>query len=336
MKDLKKLFKKFSLVAAGLVLTGAIPAHSAEPVIWRLGHTLSVPGTLYEKIITEEMPQRIAKASEGIIQIRPLIGVISTSDVINALRRDRVEMGTVTVGYTAATYPLWAVLNLPGLVNDGELLGHVSREIVMPEMAKDMKEMGIRPVTSVSWDGGAYFSNKEVRSVNDFSGLRWRTHAPMLSQLIVELGSSTVGMPYAELQPSLERKLVDAYTSTVPAMNASGLAEVTKYAILAPQGTSLTMVMVTEKALEALPNDLRNKVIAEFDAINREIPKRLHQEFIDGIEKAKSSGVEVIKFSDEESEKVTIAAKKAVWEEWLEQTGPRGKELLERVQAYKK
>lgn len=318
------------------ITLGAQQALAQTPTVWQLAHTLTVPGSLYEKIITEEIPARVAKASGGMVQVKPVIGVITTNDVLNALRRDRVQMGSLTVAYSAATYPLWAVLNLPGLVNDPEQIAPIARQVVVPEMAKDMKAMGIRPVVTVSWDGGAYFSNRPVRKVEDFKGLRWRTHAPMLSQVITEMGGSTVGMPFGELAPSLEKGLVDAYTTTFPAMYAANLHKVTKYAIMAPNGTSLATVMVSEKALERLPENVRKNVEAELAAIDAEVGKALHREFIDTVSKVRASGVEVITFSPEESAKVAEAAHKAVWTEWLEKTGPRGKALLEQVRTFKK
>nr|WP_301289635.1 TRAP transporter substrate-binding protein DctP [Natronocella acetinitrilica] len=305
-----------------------------ERVTWRLGHTLTVPGSLYEEIITKEVPERIAEASGGMVQVRPLIGVIGTDDVLNALRRDRIQMGSLTVAYSAATYPLWAVLNLPGLVNDNRLIGPISRELVLPEIEKDMHDMGIRPVVVVSWDGGGYFSNRPVRNAGHFNGLRWRTHAPMLSQVINALGGSTVGMPFEELQPSLERRLVDAYTTTFPAMHAAGLYSATRYAIEAPNGTSLAVIMVSEQALERLPENVRADVVAELRAINEDVADRLHQEYLDTVDAIQREGVELIRFSEEEAAKVTDAAKEAVWEPWLRETGERGEQLLEAIQNY--
>lgn len=334
MKSICKLAARLGVLAASLILLSAGPAFAADKIVWRLGHTLTVPGSLYEKIITTEIPERIAKASDGLVQVRPLIGVIRTNDVLGALESDRIQMGSLTVAYSAATHPLWAVLNLPGLVNDNALIAPISREIVQPEIEKDMKQWGIRPAVIVSWDGGAYFSNRSVEGVGGFKGLRWRTHAPMLSEIITAVGGATVGMPFEELYPSLERRLVDAYTTTFPAMYAAGLHKVTKYAIAAPNGTSLAVVMVTEKALSRLPGGVRAKVVAELDAINAEVGERLHQEYLDVIKKSQEAGMEVIHFSDAETNQLIETAKEVVWSHWLGQTGDRGKKLIDAIQAY--
>lgn len=334
MKQLHKNAGRLFLAIAGLVLlTIGGSAFAQDRVVWRLGHTLTVPGSLYEKIITEEIPQRISQASDGMIRVQPLIGVIGTNDILDALKAGRVQMGSLTVAYSAATYPLWAVLNLPGLVNDNEQISSIARDIVQPEIAKDMKQWGINPTVVVSWDGGGYFSNRRVEKLGDFSGLRWRTHAPMLSQIIEEMGGTTVGMPFEELYPSLERGLVDAYTTTFPAMHAAGLYEVTDYAIAAPNGTSIAVVMISDDALDALPDNVRENVVAELEAINSEVGPRLHQEYLDVMEAIQDEGVTLIEFSEEEAAKVTEAAKKAVWSTWRERTGERGKQLIQKIQS---
>ena len=198
----------FWVLAAAMMASGH-SALAADKITWRLGHTLTVPGTLYAKILIEEAPARIAKDSGGGVHVQPIIGMVKTNDVISALQQGRVELGDLTVAYTAATYPTWAVLNLPGLVDDTRLIAPIAKQIVVPAMAEDMKQWGIRPVVTLGWIGGAFFSNKRITSANDFAGLKWRTHAPMLSKLITELGGSTIGMPFEELYPSLDRRRAD-------------------------------------------------------------------------------------------------------------------------------
>lgn len=333
MISIGKIARYFLAVASVIGLTFG-SALAQDRAVWRLGHTLTVPGSLYEKIITEEIPERINEASNGMVRVQPLIGVIGTNDVLNALKAGRVQMGSLTVAYSAATHPLWAVLNLPGLVNDNELIAPISREIVQPVIAEDMKKWGINPAVVVSWDGGGYFSNRRIETVEDFSGLNWRTHAPMLSQVIEELDGATVGMPFEELYPSLERGLVDAYTTTFPAMYAAGLNEVTDYAIAALNGTSIAVVMVSEEALNKLPDEVRKAVVAELEAINQEVGPRLHQEYMDVVQAVQGEGMELIELSDEQAENITEAAKKAVWSPWLEATGKRGEKLIQEIQNY--
>lgn len=335
MSRFRAKVRVFLLLAAAMTMASSHWAFAADKVVWKLGHTLTVPGTLYEEIYTKEVPARIAKASGGLVQVQPLIGLINTAAVIGALQQGRVEMGDLTVAYSAATYPTWAVLNLPGLVDDQKLVNPIARSVVMPMMAEDMKQWGIRPVMTVGWIGGSYFSNKKIEAAKDFAGLTWRTHAPMLSQLITELGGKTIGMPFEELYPSLDRGIVDAYTTTFPAMHAAGLHKVTKFAIAAPNGTSLAVLMVSEQALNKLPADVRSKVLGELDALDREVAARLVNESIEVQSKLKSSGVTIINLPAAENEKLIAASKKAVWQPWLKQTGEKGENLLKQVEKFK-
>lgn len=68
-------FIRWFRISGVLALAAAwATAFGADKVVWRLGHTLTVPGTLYEKIIVEELPARIAKATNGALQVQPIIG----------------------------------------------------------------------------------------------------------------------------------------------------------------------------------------------------------------------------------------------------------------------
>lgn len=337
MKFISSTFRVLlvALGAAAAMMTIGTAARAQDTTTWRLGHTLSVPGTLYEQILTKELPERIAKATGGAVRVQPIIGIVKTPDVISALQQGRVEMGDVSVAYIAATHPSWAVMSLPGLVEDERLVAPIADKIVLPAIAQDLKQMGIRPVVSVAWVGGAYFTNKRIDKVADIKGTKWRTHAPMLSKTVAELGGAPIGMPFEELYPSLERGLVDAYTTTFPAMYATGLQKVTKHAILAPQGTTISVVMVGEQALAKLPADLRSKVLAELSAINRDAADRLLKERDDVIAKLKSAGVEMITLAPEENAKFVAAAKTAVWAAWRKDAGEAGEKLLQQIENYK-
>lgn len=311
----------------------ACAAHAAKPpetIVWRLGHTLSLPGSLLETVTTKEVPERIAKASGGLIKVQPLIGVIKPDDVLTALQQNRVQIGTLTLTYAAATHPMWGASALPGLL-EYEQVDAFSNRIMMPLLRQDFAKWKTQPVLVGGYMGHTYYSNVLIDSVEDFKGVQFRTDSPTMTQMITALGGAAVGMTFPELYPALERRLVDAYTTMRASMYFAGLGKVTKYAQNWPSATPLYSMMVSEQALAALPDHVRNAVLEEFTLIQQDFGKRLYAEMIDLNKKVQAQGLKFVDVPEAERQRALKIAKEHVWKPWLEKTGSSGKELVERT-----
>lgn len=306
-------------------------ADKPKPVVWRLGHTLSLPGSLLETVTTKEVPQRIAKASRGLIKVQPLIGVIKPDDVLTALQQGRIQAGTLTLTYAAATHPLWGVSALPGLL-EYDQVDAFSNKIMFPILKQDFAKWNAQPVLVGGYMGHTYYSNVLIDNVEDFKGVQFRTDSPTMTQMITALGGSAVGMTFPELYPALERRLVDAYTTMRASMFYAGLGKVTKYAQNWPSATPLYSMMVSDAALAKLPADVRKAVLAEFVAIQQDFGKRLYAEMLDLNKKVQAQGLKFVEVPEAERQRALKIAQEHVWKPWLERTGKTGQELVERTQ----
>jgi TRAP-type transport system periplasmic protein len=331
MNLVSKNIRIFAQVAAlaSVVLTSSA-AHSAEAIVWRMGHTLSLPGSLLEVVTTKEVPQRIAKASGGLIKVQPLIGVIKADDVLTALQENRIQVGTLTLTYAAATHPLWGASALPGFL-EYEDVDAFSNKIMMPLLKEDFGKWSSQPVLVGGYMGHTYYSNVLIDKLEKFKGVQFRTDSPTMTQMITALGGAAVGMTFPELYPALERKLVDAYTTMRASMYYAGLGKVTKYAQNWPSATPLYSMMVSDKALAALPANVRQAVLNEFAAIQKDLGQRLYAEMLDLNKKVQTQGLKFVNVPEAERRRALIVAKEHVWKPWLEKTGSSGKELVERT-----
>jgi TRAP-type C4-dicarboxylate transport system substrate-binding protein len=330
-----KSFPAVFSAAAVLAFASMGVAAQQKPVVWKFGHIFSVPKTLFDDVAMKEYPERIGKASKGLVKIEVVQGIVNPNNMFEALADGRIQMGSVIPAAVSATHPRWAVLGLPGVLDKDSDYPKVAREVVWPHTDAEMKRRwGATIVNMGCFTGTLFFSPANVGPVDrieKFKGLKYRSHSVDVSRLIESMGGAPVGLPFTELYSSLERRLVDAYTSATNAVLGTGLFEVTKYAEDWPAGHGLWYYVVSEKALNQLPADVRKAVMDEFALIQRDLSQRQLAETAKSIEELKAKGMQFIVVPEAEKQRARELARKVVWTNWLERTGAEGRTLLVNV-----
>jgi len=166
------------------------------------------------------------------------------------------------------------------------------------------------------------YSNKLIRKLEDFKGLRIRDVPP--SGVVWEkLGGRIVSGTYAEIYEMASRNMVDAML--VEPLTATGfrIQEVFKYLT---QGMSLKMaatyIYCSKKAFEELPGDVKEV----YYNLLKEAPAQFDEIWAGGSRDARAeinkAGVKWIPFPPEERIKLVKIIKQEVW--------PQQKELLDK------
>lgn len=304
-------------------------------VTLRLAHPLSTPNTSHDAIVTKELPAAIEEATDGAVKVQPIVGVIDTNEVLNGLREGRIEMAALSPSYLDQTHPLWAVLDLPGLGADKDprLAARIAADVVRPVWEKDLETWGASVGAIMTYPGTYFFSNGPVDSVDKFSGTRYRTHTGQVTRFVEALGGAPVGLEFAELQPSLERGIVDAFTAGLAPLGDSDVLGAVDYVETWPMGLGTNLIVYSDAALADLEPELQQKVKKVLADIQETVADRQAKEAEDALKRALDSGdLELVEIPAEEYDRAVAVARENVWQPWLEQTGSRGQQLLDDVQ----
>src|SRR5690606_38144383 len=84
--------------------------------------TMSVivsPGDGYS-ILTQSVPERVAKATNGQVKVTVSDSLVPASQIATAIREGRVDLSAALHTYLAADEPRMGIFNLPGLINNAE------------------------------------------------------------------------------------------------------------------------------------------------------------------------------------------------------------------------
>lgn len=132
------------------------------------------------------------------------------------------------------------------------------------------QQHGIRVMSYVPQGFREIASNKEIRSMADFNGLRLRV--PQINLYIAmgeDLGANPISMALTELYTAIEQDTVDALENTWAYLNSAKYYEVTKYLIETNHNFCLQLFFMNENTWNSLDpayQEILTKGAAQFEA----------------------------------------------------------------------
>jgi len=175
------------------------------------------------------------------------------------------------------------------------------------------------------------FSNKPIRSMADFKGLKIRMSGAAARFYKNKLGAAPTLIGPSELYTALKLGTVDACEYTAGSMDyALGIHEVTKYIIMPTyMGGGTVEFLINKKAYDSLPNDIR-KI---FDLCNTwaevYLTMKIYQDNQVGIKKMiKEGNMQVIWLPKEDVAKMQKMAVE-FWMEDLAAISPTSKKIMD-------
>ena len=260
---------KFTVIAACIVffltlalLTGPTLAQDKKVFKWR-AQTYAVPGTVgfqSQQIAIDHLKQ----VTNGRLDIK-LNGsgvLVRAFDQLEACGKGLFEVVHNPDAFAAGLDPGFApIFSAIALWDDPrqvrvwiEAFG--GKEI----MEKAYAKYGVKYAGSTLIGAEPIMSNKPLRTLADFKGLKIRTPSGMTSMLFEKLGAAPVNLPGGQIYSALDTKVIDAAEFVTLGENVgAGLHEVTKYVLFPSFHGPIAVVNygVNQKAWETLPDDLK-------------------------------------------------------------------------------
>jgi TRAP-type mannitol/chloroaromatic compound transport system substrate-binding protein len=225
--------------AAGTVAAGfPMVAKAAKPVVLKLQGAWG--GGIFKEYAVDYV-RRVNEMSGGSLKIDYLdVGaVVKTAEMQTAVHRGVIDGAHYVTAYwysknAAAslfgTGPCWGwtANQLLGWIHYGggkELYEELMRDILKLDIVGFFS--GPMPAQPLGW------FRKEVKGVEDMKGLKYRT-VGLAANVMQEMGMSVVQLPGGEIQPAMERGLIDAAEFNNPTSDKDfGMQDVAKNYYLA-------------------------------------------------------------------------------------------------------
>lgn len=279
------------------------------------------------KIIEQYWAPNLEARTNGQLTITvssfPELG-LAGPDTLQLVSDGTLSMANIYTGYVAGELPAIEVQSLWGIYPDWETM-YLSLTDMHPQL-EDMvaRETGGGIIVNHNWYSGNdqfFFSKKPLRTLEDFDGLKTRSHAAALSDWIVGMGAEAQFVAFSEVYTALERGILDAgVTGSTPGYGQRWY-EVTSYLNGPLKSLLSTNNVINSVVWNEIPADLQQILIEEGAKSELEQLRLTSIQNVTGVLKntqVADPPMELVEFSPElAAHSLNVAVKEHVIPGWL-------------------
>ena len=261
-------------------------------------------------------------------------------DTLQLVSDGTISMANIYTGYVAGELPAIEVQSLWGIYPDWETM-YESLTAMHPQLEEMVaRETGGGIIVNHNWYSGNdqfFFSKKPLRTLEDFEGLKTRSHAAALSDWINGMGADAQFLAFAEVYTALERGILDAGVTGSTPGHGQRWYEVTKYLNGPLKSLLSTNNVINADVWNGIPSDLQQIFIEEGTKAELEQLRLTSIQNVTGVQKNIDAGMELVEFTPELADySLNVAVKENVIPGWLRRLGypDKGDDAVEMFNDY--
>ena len=219
---------------------------------------------LIEAYLIPNLTERTNGQVEFSVSSFPELGLAGT-DTMSLVRDGTLGAVEIYGGYVGGEYPAVEVQYLWGLWPSHEVHYTVQTKI-FDDIDKIIDDATGAKVWSRNWipgDDQMFFSKKALRTLEDFDGLKTRSHSAALSDWINGMGAEAQFVAFAEVYSALERGILDAGVTGASPGYAQRWYEVTEFMNGGLYSFNSTTNVINEGVWNEIPADLQQIILEE-------------------------------------------------------------------------
>ena len=248
----------------------------------------------------QDYADAVAEATNGKVQIELLLGnsLGAAGDIWSMFTHGTIDMVHMGVAH-AGHFPVTNIVQTPFVVSSPEMAASVMATLEseghLAEFSDNMHVVAYMPTLMQEF----MFVDKEVKTVEDLSGMIIRASSTPLMTCVENLGSTSTSIPITDLFMSLSQGVADATITSVDAAEVFKLQDVCNYLLDMPICTGMNFVGINKARWDSFPDDIKeamDKVGAEYQQKYLELNA---QAGIDCLNAMTADGLTVLTPSDE-------------------------------------
>jgi TRAP-type C4-dicarboxylate transport system substrate-binding protein len=318
---------KFGLMAAALTLGASAMAQTK----WDLPAAYPASNFHTENLV--QFANDVDKATGGKLKItvHPNQSLFKANEIKRAVQQGQAQIGEILLVNFENENPLFGVDGVPFLAT-GYAQSMKLYRAQKPALEKLLAAQNMRLLYTVAWPPQGIYANKQINSVADMKGLKWRAYSPATAKIAELVGAQPVTVQAAELSQALATGVVDSYMSSGSTGYDSKTYEHIKNWYDTQAWLPKNAVIVNAAAFNALDKPTQDAVLkaaAESETRGWKLSEEKNGWYTDQL---KSKGMNIIKPSPQ----LAADLKKVgdvMLSDWLKKAGPEGKSI---VDAYRK
>jgi TRAP-type transport system periplasmic protein len=201
--------RRIVCLAASLAFAGGASAQ----VKWDLPAAYAASNFHTENLV--QFAQDVDKATAGKLKItvHANASLFKANEIKRAVQGGQAQIGEMLLVNAENENPIYGMDGLPFLATsyaDAAKLAKAQK----PALDKLLGAQGMKLLYAVPWPPQGVYVNKELASVADMRGLKWRAYSPATAKIAELVGAQPVTIQAAELSQALATGVVNSYMSS--------------------------------------------------------------------------------------------------------------------------
>ena len=319
-------FARWGLAAAALLATTA-PSFAANWVL-----PSAYPPANYHVENLNQFAKDIDEATKGELKItvHPNASLFKAPDIKRAVQTGQAQVGEVLLSLHENENPVFGLDVVPFLAtsfDQSKKLYDASK----PAIEQALDKQGLKLLYTTPWPPQGIFTKKDVNSVADLKGLKWRAYNVGTSRIAEIVGAQPVTVQAAELPQALATGVVDGLmTSSATGVDSKIWESLTHY--YDTQAWIPKNAIFVNKAAFAALDPATQKAVTDAAAAETRgwaLAAERTKSYMDTLKK---NGMQVLEPSAELKTGLSEVGAKLT-EDWSKKAGADGQAILD---AYKK
>lgn len=204
----------------------------------------------------------VEKATNGALKINlhPNNSLVKHADIKNSVRRGIVPMGEVLISLHANESPVYGIDSVPFLAASYD----AARKLYAaqrPHLEKRLGEEGLVLLYSVPWPPQGLFARKEIKTVEDLRGLKFRTYNVATQRIAALSGAVPVQVELSDVSTAFATGRVEAMITSAPGGTDTKVWEFVTHYYDTQAWIPRNVVFVNKAAFDRLPQDQRQALL---------------------------------------------------------------------------
>lgn len=261
------LVTRVQSLAAALLTFGAVMTSQAQTK-WDL--PAAYPATNFHTENLTQFAADVDKATGGKLKItvHANASLFKANEIKRAVQGGQAPIGEVLLANFENENPIYGADGIPFLATSYAESKKLA-EAQKPVLQKLLASQGMLLLYTVPWPPQGIYVKKEIASVADMRGLKWRAYSPATAKIAELIGAQPVTIQAAELSQALATGVVESYMSSGSTGYDSKTYESIKYWYDTQAWLPKNGILVNKKAFDALDKPTQDallKAAAEAEA----------------------------------------------------------------------
>jgi len=181
-------------------------------------------------------------------------------EIKQAVRTGQTQIGEVLMSLSGNEHPIFQIDTIPLLANSyskAQKLWEASRDTV----EKFLEEQGLKLLFSVPWPPQGLYTQDEMKSIGDMTGLKIRAYNPLLSRLVILMGGTPITVQTPEIPQAFVEKAINTMITSPSTGVSSEAWHYLNYYYDFQAWLPKNMVIVNKKIFDALPVETQSAIL---------------------------------------------------------------------------